>query len=236
MVHVQRAVPPVTVGQAAPPDHVVPAREERGAQDAAPRPPRPPGVAQRRVRTQRTAHHDHEVGQCEQREGGDGGAGRGAEVAVDEGEHGRGDQQIPDDERQFAGGQRGDGGERAEPAPPDQRTRDAQGIGCDRPLVPDWHQELPAMRRHTNAGCWSSVIGSASSARTRPVFLANPAGREPRARRDRTGAASARHIRPIDTASCALDLLVGAGQRRPGLAQACRLTIPPAQTQDHASN
>ena len=74
VVHVQRAARPVAVGQAAHPDHVGPAREERGAQDAAPRPPRPAGVAQRRVRAQRAAHHDHQAGQREQRDSGAGGA------------------------------------------------------------------------------------------------------------------------------------------------------------------
>ena len=65
------------------------------------------------------------------------------------------------------------------------------------------------MRRHARADCWPSVIGPAPGALARPAFLGDPAGREPReprARRDCTGAASALHIRPIDMVSCALDL------------------------------
>ena len=68
------------------------------------------------------------AGQREQCDSGAGGAARRVEVAVGEREHGPRDQQIPDDERQFAGEQRGDGGERAKPAPPGERTRDAPRI------------------------------------------------------------------------------------------------------------
>ena len=171
VVHIQRAARPVAVGKATHPHHVGPAREERGAQDAPPRPPGPAGVVQRRVRAHRAPHHDHQAGQREQRDSGAGGAARRAEVAVDEREHGRGDQPIPHDERQLAGQQRGDGGKRAEPAPPGERTRHAPGRDRDRPPVPDRHQEPPATRRHTRAGCWPSVIGSAPSALTRPAFL-----------------------------------------------------------------
>ena len=170
VVYVQRAVRPVAVGEAAYPDHVEPAGEERGAQDAAPRPPRLTGVAQCRVRAQRAAHDDHQAGQGEQRDNGGGGAGRGAEVAVGEREHGRGDQKIPDEERQLADHQRGEGGEGAEPAPPGERARHAPGHGRDRPQVPDRHQEPPAMRGRTHAG-WPSAAGSALSPRTRPAFL-----------------------------------------------------------------
>ena len=84
VIYVQRAVRPVAVGQAAYPDHVEPAGEERGAQDAAPRPPRLTGVAQCRVRAQRAAHDDYQAGQGEQRDNGGGGAGRGAKVTVGE--------------------------------------------------------------------------------------------------------------------------------------------------------
>jgi len=75
----------------------------------------------------RAAHDDHEAGKGEQRYSGAGGAGQGVEVAVGEREHGRGDQQIPDEERQLADHQRGDGGEGAEPAPPGERARHAPG-------------------------------------------------------------------------------------------------------------
>jgi hypothetical protein len=96
------------------------------------------------VRAQFTAHHDHKTGQREQRDGGADGATRGAEVALGEGEHGRRDQQIRHDERQFADEQRGDGGERARPSPPSQRTRDSPGHDRDGQPVPDRHQERPA--------------------------------------------------------------------------------------------
>ena len=90
------------VGKAAHPDHVEPAREERGAQDAAPRPPA--GVVPHRVRAHGVAHHDHEAAQREQRDNGADGAAWRVEVAVDKREHGRRDQQKS--ERQFAGEQR----------------------------------------------------------------------------------------------------------------------------------
>ncbi len=50
VVYVQRAVRPVAVGKATHPHHPRPAREERGALDAAPWPPRPADVVQRRMR------------------------------------------------------------------------------------------------------------------------------------------------------------------------------------------
>jgi hypothetical protein len=95
VVHIQGAAPPVTVGQAAHPDHVGPAGEEGGPQDPAPRPPRLPGVAQGRVRPQREADDDHQAGQVEQRDRSAGGAARRAEVALGEREHGRGISRQP---------------------------------------------------------------------------------------------------------------------------------------------
>ena len=170
VIDVQRAIRPVAVGQAAYPDHIEPAGEERGAQDAAPRPPWPAGVVQCRVRAHRAAHHDHEAGQGEQRDRGAGGAARRAEVALGEREHGRGDQQIPHDERQFADHQRGDSGERAEPGPPGERARHAPGHDRDRPPVPGRHQELPAPRRHTRAGGWPTArVPPASATKVRIV-------------------------------------------------------------------
>ncbi len=64
------------------------------------------GVVPRRVRAHGVAHHDHEAGQREQRDNGADGAAWRVEVAVDKREHGRRDQQTPNDERQFTGEQR----------------------------------------------------------------------------------------------------------------------------------
>ena len=170
VVYVQRAVRPVAVGEAAYPDHVEPAGEERGAQDAAPWPLRLTGVVQCRVRRQCAAHDDHQAGQGKQRDNGGDGAGRGAEVAVGEREHGRRDQKIPHNKRQLADHQPGEGGEGAETGPPGEGARHAPGHGRDRPQVPDRHQEPPAMRGRVHAG-WPSAVGSALSPRTRPAFL-----------------------------------------------------------------
>ena len=169
VIYVQCAVRPGAVGQAARPDHVEPAGEERGAQDPAPRPSRLTRVAQCRIRAQRTVHDDHEAGHGEQRDNGADGPGRGIEVAVRDREYGRGDQQIPDDEGQLADHQRGDGGEGAEPAPPGERARHPPGHQRDRPQVPDRHQELPAMQGRTRAGP-PSAVGSARSPCIRPAF------------------------------------------------------------------
>ena len=98
------------------------------------------------------------------------GAGRGAEVAVGEREHGRRDQKIPHNKRQLADHQPGEGGQGAEPGPPGEGARHAPGHGRDRPQVPDRHQEPPAMRGRMHAG-WPSAVGSALSPRTRPAFL-----------------------------------------------------------------
>jgi hypothetical protein len=147
VVYVQRTVWPVAVGESAHPDHIAPSREERGAQDAAPRPSRPAGVVQRRVGTQRTANHDPQAGQREQRDGGTSSAARRVEVAVGEREHSRRDQQVCHDERQLTDEQRGDLGERTGPAPPVQRARDPQDRTATVHQYPTGIRNCPPGRR-----------------------------------------------------------------------------------------
>jgi hypothetical protein len=104
------------------------------------------------VRAQRAAHDDDEAGQGEQRDRGAGGAARRVKIAFGEREHGRGGQQIPDEERHLADDQGGDGRERAEPGPPGERAHDAPGHKRDRPQIAEWHQEPPAMRDRMRDG------------------------------------------------------------------------------------
>jgi len=70
------------------PGQIESAREERGAQDAAPLPSRLPGITQRGMGAQRAEYHDHQTGQHEQRDSGCGRAARRVEVALGQREHG----------------------------------------------------------------------------------------------------------------------------------------------------